>query len=436
MHVTVHGFWHLGSVTAACLAEAGHTVVGLDDPAVVEKLKRGETPVFEPGLSELIRKGIDAGRLSFIADPQRAGATAEICWITFDTPVDENDRADIGYVTKRVNALLPHLRQGCLVIVSSQLPVGSVRGFADHARALGRLDLSFACSPENLRLGNAIQVFSKPDRVIVGLDRKDDQDRIRQLLAPITESVVFMSIESAEMTKHAVNSFLAMSVAFANEIATVCEAVGADAGEVARGLKSEARIGVKAYVAPGGAFAGGTLARDIAFLSNEASKHSLDLNLIRSVATSNNRHRAWPLDRLRSLLGSLEGRSIAVLGLTYKAGTDTLRRSSSLELVRALVEAGANVKAFDPAVRALPDDIEIAFEICSSLEAAIRAADAVVVATEWPVFADADWPRLIELLDRPVFVDANGLLASHLRERSGVTYASVGRTTKLAAGTV
>jgi len=436
MRVTVQGLWHLGSVTAACLAAAGHDVVGLDEEGVVAELMRGRPPLFEPGLAELVQSGLDTGRLNFTADPSRAAAGAEVCWVAFDTPVNENDVADISYVTDRVEALLPHLPGGCLVVVSSQLPVGSVRALAQRAHVSGSADLSFACSPENLRLGTAIDVFTKPDRIIFGLQRAEDEEKVRALLAPITDSILFMSVESAEMTKHAINGFLAMSVAFTNEIATVCEAVGADAGEVAGGLKTEARIGPRAYVTPGAAFAGGTLARDIAFLSEQAQAHGLELALIPSVAASNRRHRAWPLDRLRSLLGKIEGSTVAILGLTYKAGTNTLRRSSSVELARTLAAAGAHVKAYDPAIPSLPADLDLAIELSPSLEAALDGADAAVVATEWPQFRDADWPGLIGLLARPIVLDPNGLLAARLGGRTDVTYASVGRTTSRASGGV
>ncbi len=429
MRVTVQGLWHLGSVTAACLAAAGHDVVGLDEEDVVGGLTHGQPPLFEPGLAELVQSGLDAGRLSFTTDSSRAAAGAEVFWVAFDTPVNDEDVADISYVRDRVEAVLPYLPRSCLVVVSSQLPVGSVRALARHAHACGNTDISFACSPENLRLGKAIEVFTKPDRVIFGLQRAEDEEKVRALLAPITDSIVFMSVESAEMTKHAINSFLAMSVAFANEIATVCEAVGADAGEVARGLKTEARIGPKAYVSPGAAFAGGTLARDIAFLSEEARTRGLELALIPSVAASNRRHRAWPLDRLRVFLGEIKGSSVAILGLTYKAGTSTLRRSSSVELARALAAAGARVRAYDPAVPSLPPDADLAIELSPSLEAALEGVDAAVVATEWPEFRDADWSRLNGRLARPIVLDPNGLLAGQLGGRTDVTYASVGRTT-------
>ena len=433
MRVAVQGLWHLGTVTAACLAAAGHDVVGLDEDAgVVARLSDGSSPISEPGLDELVRAGIDAGRLGFDTDPARALSGAEVLWVTFDTPVDDNDVADTGFVSRRVEAVLPHLAQGALVIVSSQLPVGSVAALERHAQSIGRDDLSFASSPENLRLGKAIEVFSNPDRVIVGVRDEASAETARRLLQPITDQVMIVGVESAEMIKHAINSFLAMSVAFANEIGSVCEVVGADAAEVARGLKSEARIGQKAYVGPGAAFAGGTLARDIAYLTEAGEAHAVELTLIPSVATSNTRHRGWALRTLQRMLGDIRGRRIAILGLTYKPGTNTLRRSSSVELARALVAAGAVVAAYDPAIPVAPADLDVLLEIAGSAAEAVTGADAVVVATEWPQFKDEDWPAFAAAMAGNVILDAAGMVAAQVAALDGVTYASVGRIARQA----
>lgn len=433
MRVAVYGLWHLGSVTAACLAAAGHDVVGHDEDAeVIRSLSEGTCPISEPGLDDLVRSGIASGRLSFDADAARALADAEVLWVTYDTPVDDNDVADTGFVSARVEAVMPHLAQGCLVIVSSQLPVGSVAALERHAHAIGRDDLSFASSPENLRLGKAIEVFSNPDRVIVGVRDEAAAETARRVLEPVTDKVMIVGVESAEMIKHGINSFLAMSVAFANEIASVCEVVGADAAEVARGLKSEARIGQKAYVGPGAAFAGGTLARDIAYLSEAGSARSVELTLIPSVAVSNTRHRGWALRTLKRHLGELSGLRVAILGLTYKPGTNTLRRSSSVELARALVAEGASVAAFDPAIPAAPPELDVAIDIAGSATEAVTGAAAVVVATEWPEFRDEDWPELATAMSGTVILDAAGTVAAQCRALDGVTYASVGRVARQA----
>ena len=261
MKVVVHGFWHLGCVTAACLAAAGKRVVGLDpDAAVVESLRRGEPPIQEPGLPELLRAGLDAGRLDFTTDAAAALDGADVLWVAFDTPVDARDEADVGAVRARLDAVREAVRPGTLVLVSSQVPAGFTRALARDWALPG---VTYGYSPENLRLGSAIRVFQEPERVVIGLGDPADRPRAEALFAPYARRIEWMSIESAEMTKHAINAFLAASVAFANEVARLCERVGADASEVARGLKSEGRIGPKAYLAPGPAFAGGTLARDL-----------------------------------------------------------------------------------------------------------------------------------------------------------------------------
>ncbi|MEO8845970.1 MAG: nucleotide sugar dehydrogenase [Kofleriaceae bacterium] len=395
MNVCVQGLWHLGAVTAACLAEAGHHVIGLDhDPSTIEGLRAGKAPISEPGLDAMIARN----KIEFTTDIA-AAARADVLWVTYDTPVDADDVADVEFVVAKVQAVLPHLRDGAVVIVSSQLPVGSV----------ARLEtprLMFACSPENLRLGKALEVFQQPDRVVVGVRSAAAKALITELLAPITSKIEWMSVESAEMTKHAINAFLALSVTFANELATTCEQVGADAKEVERGLKTESRIGPRAYLGPGGAFAGGTLARDIAFLSELAAQHHLTQPLIAAVRPSNEAHKKWALRRL----GDVASKTIAIWGLTYKPGTDTLRRSSSVELALALVAAGATVQAWDPAVRGA--DLPITF--ATDAYAATRGASGLVIATEWPELRQLDLAAAFASMQRRFVVDANRFLAKQV----------------------
>ena len=258
MKISVVGLWHLGTVTAACLASVGQQVIGFDfDKNVIAALQSGQPPIFEPGLEALVSAGLQSGHLRFSSDPEVV-SSAEVVWISYDTPVDDDDRADTEFVMDRVRQLFPHFRAGMVVLISSQLPVGSTRRLArEYAVAFPDQPLTFACSPENLRLGKAIEVFLHPDRVVIGIDAQADRGQLTAMLASITDRIEWMDIESAEMTKHAINAFLALSVTFANEIARLCELVGADAKAVERGLKSEARIGPKAYLGPGAAFAGG-----------------------------------------------------------------------------------------------------------------------------------------------------------------------------------
>jgi UDPglucose 6-dehydrogenase len=428
MNVCVLGLWHLGTVTAACLASAGHDVIGLDfDARAVEALATGKPPIFEPGLEELIGRGAGDGRLRFTSDPADALAAADLLWVAYDTPVDDHDRADVDFVVERVVGVLPHLRDGAQVLISSQVPAGTTARletvFASGARGR-RVD--FAYSPENLRLGQALAAFTAPDRIIMGVRPGADRGRLEGLISPFTERIEWMSVESAEMTKHALNAFLATSVTFINEVAALCEQVGADAGEVARGLKSEPRIGPRAYLSPGGAFAGGTLARDIVFLSELGQREHVPLSLLPSVKTSNDAHREWPQRRLEQLLGTMAARTIGVWGLTYKVGTDTLRRSSAVELCRWLVAQGASVRAHDPVVKSVPDDIvpELAL-VREPLEAAIGAS-ALVVATPWPDYRAVDSGSVAAAMARPLVLDAARFLGHTLGADSRLEYYSVG----------
>lgn len=427
MRVCVQGLWHLGSVTAACLASVGHEVVGLDfDQEVIASLSEGKAPLFEPDLDPLIVEGVFSGRLRFTSDMISACKDADILWVTFDTPVNDNDEADIDFVLNQIKSAVMALSDGALVLVSSQLPVGSIAVLESFAR-LNVPDkyISFASSPENLRLGKALNVFLHPDRIIVGTRSAEDRVTLGKLLSPITEKIEWMSVESAEMTKHAINAFLATSVTFANEIAAICELVGADAKEVERGLKSEGRIGPKAYLSPGGPFSGGTLARDIEFLGKIGKDRQISTPLLSSVRPSNNAHKKWVQRKLLGYFPDLDGIRVAIWGLTYKAGTDTLRRSLSVELIDWLLECGAQVQVYDPAVKELPSSWANRVKRCASAHQNLEEIQVLVVGTEWPEFKD-EAHRLPELANSNLLIiDANRYLLESLRE-TGLLYLSVG----------
>jgi UDPglucose 6-dehydrogenase len=426
MKVCVFGLWHLGTVTAACLADAGHDVVGLDpDENVISDLNRSQPPLYEPGLAELVHSVIERGHILFTTDPQDAVRDADVVWVTFDTPVDENDNADVDYVTDHIEGIFPFLKDGAVVLTSSQLPVGTARQLEQSYSESGfGKRVTFAVSPENLRLGKAIEVFTRPDRVVVGVRDDDTKAKIAALLQPITDRIEWMSVESAEMTKHALNAFLATSVTFANEIAALCEQVGADAKEVERGLKSETRIGHRAYLGPGAAFSGGTLARDIAFLGALASRCGVSLPLLQSVPESNNTHKLWAVRRLQELLGDLRGQTVAILGLTYKPGTDTLRRSLSVEIAKQLHAAGVTVRAHDLAVKAIPDDLREIITAYETVDTALDGVPAVILSTQWDDYKALD----AAAFTGKIVLDANGFLRGTLGSAAGVQYYSVGKS--------
>jgi UDPglucose 6-dehydrogenase len=431
MKVAVLGLWHLGAVTAACTAAAGVSVVGVDDDArLIAGLTQGEPPLFEPGLADLLRKGLDATTLTFTTDKETI-READVVWICHDTPVDDEDRADVEFVTKRVEEIFDFLKDGAVVLVSAQLPVGSIRALerAFAGRKKNGRAVSFASSPENLRLGQAIQVFQNPGRIIVGVRDEHAKSALEPLLKRFCDKLIWMTVESAEMVKHALNAFLAVSITFTNEIATVCECVGADASEVEAGLRSDPRVGPRAYVKAGPSFAGGTLARDINFLGNLALDHHLKIPVIEGVLSSNRSHAKWALQQLRKRLTPLKDHTIAVLGLAYKPGTDTLRRSTAIELIRELIQDGVTVRAFDPKVPALPDDLAALVTFAPDALTAVRGAHAVVVATEWPDFRTLAADDIAASMAGNIVLDSSRYLDTNLGASKRLQFVSVGRAT-------
>ena len=431
MKICVQGLWHLGAVTAACLTKVGHDVVGLGpDQIVVNALNQGKAPLFEPGLDDLLQEGIAKQRLYFTTNIAEAASDAEVLWVAFDTPVDDEDQADVEYVITQIKGVLPVLADDAVILVSSQMPVGSIRKLEAFVREkLPNKSFSLACSPENLRLGKALDVFLKPDRIVVGVRTEVTRTKLEKVLLPLTDRIEWMSVESAEMTKHAINAFLATSVTFANEIASICELVGADAKEVERGLKSEMRIGPKAYLSPGGPFAGGTLARDIEYLGIESRAKKLLTPLLSSVRISNDEHKKWVRRKLLEQFTTLKGVTVAIWGLTYKPGTDTLRRSLAMELCDWLIEQGVNVYVHDPLVPHLPD--RWSGQVVSHARAldAVVGANALVVGTEWPEFRQEATKLLSSALSGLVVIDANRHLHKEVKPL-GLQYVAVGTASK------
>jgi len=426
--IGVVGLWHLGSVVAASWAELGHRVVGIDRAArVVAQLGSGRAPIFEPELDSLIKANIDRGRLSFTSD-LRVVADADVLFIAFDTPVDGEDRLELAELDATIHGAAPHLKDGAVVVVSSQVPVGTCdRWRRELRRDRGRAAVELVYSPENLRLGEALGCYLHPDRIVIGAEDAVALERVRTLFTPMKAPFVTMSLASAEMAKHAVNSFLATSVSFINEVATLCELTGADVLSVGEALKSDPRIGPRAFLAAGLGFAGGTLARDIQVLREAGRTGRVVTPLLEIVLDVNRRRTTLVAQRLLDRYGKLTGLGVGVLGLTYKAGTSTLRRSVALEVIETLCGAGAMVRAFDPKADLTELDGPAGFEVVVDAYEAARGASALVILTEWPEFAWLDFDRIRALMAEPVIIDGKNLLASLRLGERGFTYSGIGR---------
>lgn len=429
MRVCVTGLWHLGTVTATCLAAAGHEVVGHDpDPERVEALGLGSPPLQEPGLTDLLREGLAGGRLHFTNDEAEAVRGADVLWVAYDTPVDDSDRADPTAVTGAITPFFPHLKEGSCVLISSQLPVGATKQVERSFRiACPDRAVRFGYSPENLRLGTALESFLRPDRIVVGMQEADGRAMVSSLLEPLDRPIEWMSVESAEVTKHALNSFLATAIVFTNEIAALCEAVGADVQDVARALRGDRRIGSHAYLSAGTGYAGGTLGRDVTYLTDLAGTRRINIPLIASIAPSNRHQQAWVRRTLGAVVGDLRGKRIGIWGLTYKPGTDTLRRSAAIELCEWLVAQGAEPRAHDPAVRGLPSTLASLVTLAPDPLSAIRDADALVVMTGWPEYRPITADAVVAEMRAAVVVDPGRFLEDQLAIAPQIRYAAVGR---------
>lgn len=427
MKICVLGLWHLGSVTAACLASVGHKVIGLDlDKNVVDMLKKGVAPIFEPGLNDKLQEGISSENLSFEHSPSYALANVNILWVAIDTPVKEDDQADVDNVLEQIKFVSSFLNDDTLIIVSSQLPVGTLGKLEKFfLEKFKNKKITLVCIPENLRLGKSLSIFLNPDRVIVGLRDPKSKKIIKSIFSPFTSRIEWVSIESAEMIKHSINSFLAISISFANEIASICEMVGADAKEVERGLKSECRIGPRAYLAPGGPFAGGTLARDISFLCSKSLTHKLNTPLISSVLSSNNHHKNWYKRKLKAHLNKLKGSTVGIWGLSYKSDTNTLRRSLAIDLIEWMLFQGIKVRVYDPEVAQLPNNLLGKVTKCTNPQEVLSHAEALVLTTEWPEFQIAASQINDNVNPGLIILDPNRFVEDHVTSKE-VKYLSVG----------
>jgi UDPglucose 6-dehydrogenase len=409
----------------------GHQVVGIElDPKRAVTLNQGIPPLFEPGLEELMTRHLRSGRLQYLSDLQEAAKDASHVIIAYDTPVNEDDEPDLSSIIDAVEALARCMRDGVTIILSSQVPVGTCEKLATVLRRLNpQLRFGIACVPENLRLGQAIDRFLHPDMLVIGADSEDTIMKVEALYARLDAPRIRGDLRTAEMTKHAINAYLATCISLGNDLGNLCDEVGADAFQVIQALKLDSRVSQKAPLLPGLGFAGGTLARDMKVLTALASRHQYAAHVLNGVLAVNRFQNSTIVHRLERFVGSLRGKAIGVLGLTYKPETSTLRRSVAVEIIRAITARGATVSAYDPKA----DPVELTgfqqeFAACADPYAVARGAHALVLVTAWPEFKELDFPRLRSAMVGSVFLDAANMLDPEQIAKAGFLYQGIGRT--------
>ena len=423
--VGVIGVGYVGLVTAACLADLGHDVICRDiDAAKIERLEAGEIPIYEPGLEDLVRR--NRGRLRFTLDLDELFAAASIAFVCVDTPPMASGDADLSRV-HAVIAAIPTTAEGALLVMKSTVPVGTGAKVRAELDAAGLDGVGYVSNPEFLREGSAVADFMAPDRVVVGAESEAVAARVSALYAALDPEFVVCDVASAEMIKLAANAFLATKISFINEIANVCETVGADVHEVARGMGLDRRIG-SAFLRPGIGYGGSCFPKDVKALKQIAGNTGYHFQLLNAVIEVNELQKRRTIGKLQDRLGSLRGRRIALLGLAFKPNTDDMREASSIVLAGRLVAEGAQVTAYDPIVadKARPH-LPFQVEIVGSLAEAVAGADAAVIVTEWNEFRSILDEGVRASMAQPILIDGRNLLDPASASAAGFVYDAVGR---------
>ncbi len=433
MNIAVVGTGYVGLVSGACFAEFGTHVTCVDnDAAKVEALKQGHMPIYEPGLDQLVLRNVSAGRLRFTTDLAGAVRDNLVVFITVGTPQDPHGRADVGSVMAVAGSIAGAMTGYKVIVIKSTVPVGTGDRVEQAVREQLGVDCPFsvASNPEFLREGAAIEDFMRPNRVIIGTEDEQSAAILEDLYRPlylIETPIVRTRRRTAELIKYASNAFLAVKISYINELADLCERVGADVHDIARGMGLDRRIGPK-FLHPSPGYGGSCFPKDTRAILATASEHGVQLRIVEAAVEANDRRPGTMVDKIRTALGGvIEGRTIALLGLAFKPNTDDVRESAALKIAAALAEAGGIVKAYDPAAMDRSQAAGFAGQCCADEYAACEGADAVVIATEWNQFRNLDLGRVRGLLHEPLMIDLRNVYNPHDVVKEGFRYVGLGR---------
>jgi len=431
MEISVIGAGHVGLVTGACFADLGHRVVMVDNDAKrIEQLKRGAMPYYEPGLEELVARGVREHRLAFTTSLKEGVQKSTIIFIAVGTPQKSNGEADLAYVEAVARSIAQHLCGYRLIVEKSTVPVQTGHRLAQTIKTYLKKKHPFdvASNPEFLREGTAIQDFMKPDRVVLGVESQRARQLLRSLYQPLGVPIVVTDIKSAELIKHASNSFLSMKISFINAIATLCERCGADVQQVAEGMGLDERIG-RSFLNAGVGFGGFCFPKDLEAFIKISEQLGYDFELLKAVRRINEAQKGSVLEKMQQALWVIKGKTIGVLGLAFKPNTDDMRYAPAIEIIEGLLREGAMVKAFDP--QAMPEAVHHlpTVKLCRDPYEVARHADALAVLTEWNEFKELDFARLKRLMRQPLIVDGRNIYDPQRLQALGFRYIGIGRGT-------
>lgn len=431
MKLAVVGSGYVGLVAGACLAETGNDVVCVDkDESKIRMLRRGQIPIFEPGLEELVRRNRAEKRLTFTTQLARAVRSSSVIFIAVGTPQDEDGSADLQHVLGVARDIAKAMNGYKVVVNKSTVPVGTAEKVREIIRRETTHPFSVVSNPEFLKQGAAVDDFLKPDRVVIGAEDEKAAEVMRQLYAPFTRTgapIMVMDCPSAELGKYAANALLATKISFMNEIANVCEVFGADVDHVRKAIGSDRRIG-PSFLFPGIGYGGSCFPKDVKAIVKFTADKGYDFKILKAVEDVNDRQKSVLADKMEKHFGSLKGKTIAVWGLAFKPRTDDMREAPAIVLIERLLSAGANVQAFDPA--AMPVAKKIfgnRVTLASQSYKALAGADALALLTEWNEFREPDFARMRKLMKSPVLFDGRNIYTRDVMRTHGFTYYAIGR---------
>jgi len=429
MNISIIGSGYVGLVTGACFAELGNKVICVDcDVKKISHLKKGIVPIYEPGLEELIKLNLKNKRLKFTSSISTAVKASEVIFIAVGTPALENGEADLTGIENVARSIAQNMDGYRLIVEKSTVPVETCAWLKKTIATYIKKSLKFdvVSNPEFLREGPAINDFTHPDRIVLGVESAKAKQIMANLYKPLNRPILITNIKSAELIKHASNAFLATKISFINAIACICDKVGADVLEVAQGMGLDNRIG-RYFLHAGIGYGGSCFPKDLEAFINIAEKLGYDFAILKAVKKTNEEQKKFILQKIKDELWIIKDKTIAVAGLAFKPNTDDLRNAPSIDLIRALIQEGAKVKVYDPKAMNKARECLSNVVFCNNLYEAAKAADCLVVATEWNEFKELDFVKLKKMLKRPLLIDGRNIYDPKLLKKLGFTYVGVGR---------